>query len=842
MAEVTRLLVEIDPSGAVLGGAIVDRQTAKVSRGATQATSSVVGLNTALKATGSIAKGVALSLGPLVAAFTGFAFAREVVSTIADFEEQLARLSGITNATTEDLQKLEDIARELGGSTRFSATEAAEGLEKLALAGFNVDQAIAALPATLNLATVGAISLEEAADSASNILGQFGLTAADTVRVVDNLTVVSQNSNTTVQQLAQALSFVGTDAAKAGLTIEETAAAIGVLGDRGIQATRAGTNLRQFMFQLIDPTSEAGRQIGQLGLNVDELSPSLNNIIEVLKRLQNANLTSSEAVKIFSARTTGAALTLADSTEKIQELIKAQREGAGSAQEFADKLNNTLNGALKSLISTIQELSLQAGDEGLLKILTSLVRTVTRLARAFGGLTSDIEDVNFAVEALQAVFQETITGIADIIFGILDAVKTAGNVLIAFIKTIGETIGIFIADTFDSIRLLAESSKSALTGNFTQASNEIKASLDKITNAVDETFLSIGDRFGENIEKDFIGVGFNAATNFLGSFSDSLKSSEGIFGDFFEKIVTNGTQRAFRRIQRDLAKIQKEFERQVAGREAGAIISRSDGGTGTTVRERQTISREQFIRESRTLQTLNNEIDLIGKSNEARERAIQLANLQTEAEKAFGERLAANDPIIVEFTRKLESIQRAERFQELADNIGDAFGNVFEEITFGAKSVEDAFRDLARNIVQILINELVTKQISKFVSNTFSSVFGGFGGTGFNLLGGLFSAKGNAFSNGELVPFQQGGVINSPIAFPLRNNRIGIAGEAGAEGILPLARDERGRLGVSAVGESRGQLVQNINFNISTPNADSFRSSRGQIVRDALVSARRLRN
>lgn len=180
----------------------------------------------ALQAAGVAGIGMGVALG------TGLATA---VSAGADFQAEMNQVRAVSGATGEDFEALSGVAREMGRSTKFGATEAAEGLSFLSMAGFEAQESVEALPGVLDLAAAGGMELGRSADIASNVLQGFGLEAGEAGRVVDTMAATFTSSNTSLEQMGRSLSFVAPVANSAGLELEETAAAIGLMGDAGIQ-------------------------------------------------------------------------------------------------------------------------------------------------------------------------------------------------------------------------------------------------------------------------------------------------------------------------------------------------------------------------------------------------------------------------------------------------------------------------------------------------------------------------------------------------------------------------------------------------------------------------------
>lgn len=341
----------------------------------------------------------------LALAFGGFLTVRKTVDVLSEFELTMATVRGVTGATEEQFKSMSEAARELGSTTQFSAKEAGDGLLFLARAGFSAEQAVEALPATLDLAVTGMLELGEAADIASNVLSQFGLEAEETSRVVDVLNNTANSANTNIQQLAEGMKFAGPVAGALGQTVENTAAALGVLGDSGIQASLAGTNLRGIMSALLGPTDGAMMAIENLGISMDKLDPATNDITTIFEEFKNANLDAASAVQIFGRRNAAAALVLAQGAEKVGELTEANQNAQGSAADLAAEMRDTLSGSLKSLNSAFEEMLLSAGDSGLLGAFRTVVDVTADLIRMFSGAEAQMVEMQMAGIALGATLE-----------------------------------------------------------------------------------------------------------------------------------------------------------------------------------------------------------------------------------------------------------------------------------------------------------------------------------------------------------------------------------------------------------------------------------------------------
>lgn len=342
-------------------------------------------------------------MGGLFAGLSAALVVRDLAKTVAGYEQAMATVQGVTKATGAQFEALQAKARQLGATTRFSAQEAAEAELFLARAGFSANQVLAATPATLNLAAAGAIALGEAADYASNIVSQFNLAAAETGRVTDVLVSTSNSANTNVSQLAQALKFAGPVAGAVGQSLEMTAAAAGVLGDSGIQASLAGTNLRGVMAALLRPTAEGEKIIRQMAGSLDAVNPATKSLVDIFEVFRRSNLTAAQAVEIFGRRNAAAALVLTANVGKMRTLTAANEAARGEAQRMAAVMNDTLAGSFKALRSAIEELYLATGDEGLAGNLRAIVDTMTEATRILAGFEGAVENASTAGKRLAEI-------------------------------------------------------------------------------------------------------------------------------------------------------------------------------------------------------------------------------------------------------------------------------------------------------------------------------------------------------------------------------------------------------------------------------------------------------
>jgi TP901 family phage tail tape measure protein len=277
---------------------------------------------TALREASSAMVGVGMQLAAAGAALSGLALFP--IAKAASFEKAMSGVEAVTTGATESFEEMASKARELGRSTKFTATEAAEGMKLLGMAGLTAQQAIEGLGPALQLAAAGGLGLAEAADIATNVMSGFALDAKDVAHIADVLANSASSANTTVTELGEAMSYVAPLSRAAGISMDETAAILSTLGDNGIKASRAGTSLRGMLIALAAPTKQSEDTFAKLGVEIAKLNDGSIDVVTTLERLEEANFNVADATNIFRRTAAAAALAAASSTDKIRRLRKWQ--------------------------------------------------------------------------------------------------------------------------------------------------------------------------------------------------------------------------------------------------------------------------------------------------------------------------------------------------------------------------------------------------------------------------------------------------------------------------------------------------------------------------------------
>lgn len=368
-------------------------------RGARRVSRDIAKIGTASR----VAQGGVSLLRSALGGLAGALVLRGIVRVLAGFSQSMSTLKAITQTTGAEFDKLREKAKELGIQTRFSATQAADAMVFLARTGFTANQVLATIQGTLNLAQIGLIEVARAADIASNVLKGFKLNVSEMERVVDVLAITSVRANVTVESLGDAMSFAASAAAALGVSVEDTAAAIGVLGDRAIPGSRAGAGLNLVFAKMVVLTAAAKRALKEMGLGVEAVDIKSRGLIPVLESLADKNLTLKQAIGLVGVRQAKTLLIIADSVPRMKELSEEYASGAITALELSRIMDDNLNGALIRITSAAQGVILALGDIGTESLLRSGLEGLGALLRSIARNIQDVVE-GFTVLAVGFAF------------------------------------------------------------------------------------------------------------------------------------------------------------------------------------------------------------------------------------------------------------------------------------------------------------------------------------------------------------------------------------------------------------------------------------------------------
>ena len=306
-----------------------------------------------------------------------------------EFQAQMSRVQAIAGATGGELDKMKRQAIELGAKTSFSAKEAAQGMENLASAGFQVNEIMDAMPGVLDLAAVSGGDVAASSEAMASSLRAFGLEAGQAGHVADVFARAAADTNAETVDMAEAMKYVAPVAHSMGLSLEETAASIGIMADAGIKGSQAGTTLRGALSRIAKPTKAMVKSMDQLGVSFYDANGKMIPLREQIAQLKTATagLTQEERnrhlVTLYGQNSLSGMLALLDAgPEKLDKMTNALINSDGAAREMAETMQDNLaskieqmGGAFESAAIVIQQILEPA--------LTKVVGGITKLIEAF---------------------------------------------------------------------------------------------------------------------------------------------------------------------------------------------------------------------------------------------------------------------------------------------------------------------------------------------------------------------------------------------------------------------------------------------------------------------------
>lgn len=359
---------------------------------------------------GSIAKGIGVVLAAAVVAI-GAAVAgaagkiNDCVNVYAEFEDSMLQVAATMGITQEEIangsdayEKLTNAAKEAGASTRYSASEAGEALNYLALAGYDADKAVETLPKVLNLAAAGGMELATTSDLVTDAMSALQMETGDLDTFIDQMAKTSQKSNTSVQQLGEAILVCAGTATSTGQELTTLNTSLGILADNGIKGAEGGTKLRNVMLSLSAPTDKAAAQLTSLGVSVYDAEGNMRQLDEIMADLNASlgDLSQDERTNainnIFNKTDLNAVnALLASTTGRFDELSAQIDDCAGTAADMAGTMEAGLAGTTRSFESAMEGMQIEVGSifadfkQTLMSDSIEVIRNFTNNLREAGG-------------------------------------------------------------------------------------------------------------------------------------------------------------------------------------------------------------------------------------------------------------------------------------------------------------------------------------------------------------------------------------------------------------------------------------------------------------------------
>jgi len=303
-----------------------------------------------------VAKATALIGGAATIAAIGLS-----TKVFMGFEQSIANTASVSGATGEALKKLEDAAREMGKTTAFSASQAADAMYYLGSAGYDTEQIIGSLNGVMLLAGATQADLAYTSETVVSTLNAFGMAAEESDRVANTFAATIAGSQANIEKLSTSMSYVGPIAHELGWNIEQTSAALGQLYNAGYDGSMAGTILRGAMTQLLNPTAKVADTLAKYGLTVEDINPKTHSLSELIATLSDVGLESADTMAIFGQRAGPGMMTLLGKGSEALDELTGKITGTNAAAEMYETQMDTLKGTIAILKSALEEVGIVIG-------------------------------------------------------------------------------------------------------------------------------------------------------------------------------------------------------------------------------------------------------------------------------------------------------------------------------------------------------------------------------------------------------------------------------------------------------------------------------------------------
>lgn len=468
---------------------------------------------TGLKTVATTVSAVSTALGGAAAA---------AVKVGVSFESEMSKVSAISGATGDELQKLTDKAKEMGAKTKFSASESAQAMEYMAMAGWKTQDMLSGIEGIMDLAAASGEDLATTSDIVTDALTAFGLTAQDSAHFANVLAAASSNANTNVGMMGETFKYVAPVAGALGFSAEDCATAIGLMANSGIKASQAGTALRSIFTRMAKPTNEVQGAMDALGISLTKSDGSMKSLNEIMVDLRKgfSGLTQDQKAQMAAAlggqeAMSGLLAIVNASQGDFDKLASAIKNADGTAANMSETMQDNLEGAVTILKSSLEGLGIEiyeSLDTPLKNTAVQATQAVGDMTDAFknGGLKAAVKEAgnifaDFAVDAASHA-PEMVDTAVDFIESFISGVSGNKGRLLTAAAEVAESIAGGLASLLpaelkkpaqDAVEALSESlnsgglksaGKKAVTvfKNLTKAAGTLaKVALPPVTKAID---------------------------------------------------------------------------------------------------------------------------------------------------------------------------------------------------------------------------------------------------------------------------------------------------------------------------------------------------------------------
>lgn len=413
-------------------------------------------------------------------------FTKATLEAGMSFEQSMAQVGAISGASAEDMALLSDKAKEMGATTKFSATESAEAFNYMAMAGWDVEDMLSGIEGVMNLAAASGSDLATTSDIVTDALTAMGYSAGDAGKLADVMAAASANANTNVELMGQTFQYAAPLVGALGYSMEDTAVQIGLMANAGIKGQKAGTALRSILSRLSAPPAECAKAMEELGVSLTDSEGRMKSLDDVMGELREAFAGLDETQKTANAKAiagqeamSGLLAIINAAPADYKKLTKAVKESEGAAQSMADTMNDTVEGQLTLMKSQIEGIQIQI-YERLVPSLREGMEEVSNVLDAVDWEAVGDKVAGFAEKAIDLFVKLVENGA-----GIVDMLKAIGLTMgVAFVVSKVLSFGSAISTLFATFRALKAATDVATTSQLLLNAAQAATPIGLVTAAV----------------------------------------------------------------------------------------------------------------------------------------------------------------------------------------------------------------------------------------------------------------------------------------------------------------------------------------------------------------------
>ena len=637
------------------------------------------------------------------------------IKTTADFDTSMSKVAALSGATGDEFEKLRQTARDLGSTTRFSASEAADALSYMALAGYSTEDMLGSIDGVLQLAAASGMDLAEASDLVTDYLSAFGLEAEDATRMADELAYAQANSNTTTIQLGEAFGNSAAQMHTAGQTMETTTAILEALANQGLKGSEAGTALAAIVRDITQKMEDGKIMIGDTAVAVTDAEGNFRNLIDILGDVEDATDGMGSAEKsaalmtTFTARSVkGVSIALTEGTDNIKDYEEELGNADGSAQKMAETMQDNLSGQLTMLKSELQELAISFGDI-LVPEIRKGVSWFSKQIEAFSKLDKKTKTQIIKYAALAAAMGPVLsitgrltTGIGKLITGAGKVVSKFGEWQKAAAETgsiitampTAATVGLTAALAAGTVALAAYIAK---TRQSSGAFGEFNSAMQEIANSASDAAQELSDAT-DQVNEAVKGAQATLSNNEAqAAYARDLASELAELNS--QTSLTTDEQLRMKAVLDELKQIYPDFTGEIDDNTGKLNLNTQEIWNNIDALEEQ--SKAQAFQEAYaqiTEEVVNQQTKMYRTTAELAKVEAELSDATSDYNVIAGERQALIDKYVSQGWTVAEATERADGDQRKYNGSMQTYAKIMEDLSPGHQALLDSQDELNREM------------------------------------------------------------------------------------------------------------------------------------------------